>query len=46
MEPKELEEIAPGRSRAVDIAGFVDLHDVPPVSFDPWGRRVLAWAGS
>lgn len=46
MEPKELEEIAPRRSRAVDIAGFVDLNDVQPVSFDPWGRRVLAWAGS
>lgn len=34
VEPKELEEIAPGRSRAVDIAGFVNLSDVPPVFFD------------
>lgn len=25
VEPKELDEIAPGRSRSLDIAGFVDL---------------------
>ncbi|MET8771804.1 Ku protein [Streptomyces sp. NPDC004658] len=34
VEPEELEEIAPGRSRVIDLAGFVDLHDVEPVYFD------------
>ncbi|MEU9479787.1 Ku protein [Streptomyces sp. NPDC048191] len=34
VEPEELEEIAPGRSKAIDLAGFVDLHEVEPVYFD------------
>ncbi|MFK0223883.1 Ku protein [Streptomyces vinaceus] len=34
VEPKELDEIAPGRSRSLDIAGFVDLTDVEPIFFD------------
>ncbi|AOR30165.1 Ku protein [Streptomyces fodineus] len=33
VEPEELEEIAPGRSKVIDLAGFVDLHDVEPVYF-------------
>ncbi|WP_405705597.1 Ku protein [Streptomyces sp. NBC_00069] len=32
--PWELDEIAPGRSQALDIAGFVDLEDVDPIFFD------------
>ncbi|MEU9083362.1 Ku protein [Streptomyces sp. NPDC048357] len=34
VEPKELDEIAPGRSRSLDIAGFVDLTEVDPIFFD------------
>ncbi|CAM5413925.1 Non-homologous end joining protein Ku OS=Streptomyces lavendulae subsp. lavendulae OX=58340 GN=ykoV2 PE=3 SV=1 [Streptomyces lavendulae subsp. lavendulae] len=34
VEPKELDEIAPGRSQALDITGFVDLEDVDPIFFD------------
>ncbi|CAL9359649.1 Ku protein [Streptomyces sp. enrichment culture] len=34
VEPEELEEIAPGRSKVIDLAGFVDLHRVEPVYFD------------
>ncbi|MGW7030443.1 non-homologous end joining protein Ku [Streptomyces xanthophaeus] len=34
VEPKELDEIAPGRSRSLDITGFVDLADVDPIFFD------------
>ncbi|MEU6671956.1 Ku protein [Streptomyces sp. NPDC046727] len=34
VEPEELEEIAPGRSKVIDLAGFVDLHQVEPVYFD------------
>ncbi|MEV5147358.1 Ku protein [Streptomyces sp. NPDC052727] len=34
VEPEELEEIAPGRSKVIDLAGFVDLHEVEPVFFD------------
>ncbi|MFG2603545.1 Ku protein [Streptomyces sp. NPDC048514] len=33
VEPEELEDIAPGRSKAIDIAGFVDLRRVEPVYF-------------
>ncbi|MGW4567314.1 non-homologous end joining protein Ku [Streptomyces sp. NPDC004561] len=33
VEPEELEEIAPGRSKVIDMAGFVDLHQVEPVYF-------------
>lgn len=34
VEPEELEEIAPGKSRVIDMAGFVDLDQVEPVFFD------------
>ncbi|WP_079148082.1 non-homologous end joining protein Ku [Streptomyces agglomeratus] len=34
VEPGELEDIAPGRSQAVEITGFVDLENVEPVFFD------------
>ncbi|MFB6999284.1 Ku protein [Streptomyces virginiae] len=34
VEPKELDEIAPGRSRAIEISGFVDLDTVDPIFFD------------
>ncbi|MFF8775554.1 Ku protein, partial [Kitasatospora sp. NPDC015120] len=37
VEPDELEQISPGRSRTIDIAGFVDLADVAdvdPIFFD------------
>ncbi|WP_229843463.1 non-homologous end joining protein Ku [Streptomyces chryseus] len=34
IEPGELEDIAPGRSQAVEITGFVDLEQVEPVFFD------------
>ncbi|GAA1554204.1 Ku protein [Streptomyces globosus] len=34
VEPEELDEIAPGRSRSLEIAGFVDLAEVDPIFFD------------
>ncbi|MGX1881549.1 non-homologous end joining protein Ku [Streptomyces sp. NPDC055287] len=34
IEPGELEDIAPGRSQAVEISGFVDLERVEPIFFD------------
>ncbi|WP_431951716.1 Ku protein [Actinacidiphila sp. bgisy167] len=34
VEPEELDEIAPGRSKALDITGFVDLEKVDPIYFD------------
>ncbi|MER5730781.1 Ku protein [Streptomyces sp. NPDC002138] len=34
VEPAELDEIAPGRSRSLEIAGFVDLAEVDPIFFD------------
>ncbi|MBZ4320965.1 non-homologous end joining protein Ku [Streptomyces huiliensis] len=34
VEPGELEEIAPGRSKALEITGFVDLDTVDPIYFD------------
>ncbi|MFE7587883.1 Ku protein [Kitasatospora sp. NPDC057512] len=34
VEPEELEQISPGRSRTIDIADFVDLADVDPIFFD------------
>ncbi|MDX3771706.1 MULTISPECIES: Ku protein [unclassified Streptomyces] len=34
VEPDELDEIAPGRSQAIDISDFVDLGEVEPVYFD------------
>lgn len=34
VEPDELDEIAPGRSRTIDISDFVDLADIEPVYFE------------
>ncbi|MFI8085374.1 Ku protein [Kitasatospora sp. NPDC086009] len=34
VEPDELDQLSPGRSRTIDIAGFVDLADVDPIFFD------------
>lgn len=34
VEPEELAEIAPGRSRSLDIDTFVELADIDPVYFD------------
>ncbi|WP_329123465.1 Ku protein [Streptomyces sp. NBC_01353] len=34
VEPEELEEIAPGRSKTLEITGFVDLDEVEPIFFD------------
>ncbi|MFE2263146.1 non-homologous end joining protein Ku [Streptomyces griseosporeus] len=34
VEPDELDEIAPGRSRTIDITDFVDLDRIEPVYFD------------
>ncbi|MEV1021015.1 Ku protein [Streptomyces sp. NPDC050264] len=34
VEPAELDDIAPGRSKALEITGFVDLRDVEPIFFD------------
>ncbi|MDT9686822.1 Ku protein [Streptomyces sp. P9(2023)] len=34
VEPEELEEIAPGRAKAREITGFVDLDAVDPIFFD------------
>ncbi|WP_328868900.1 Ku protein [Streptomyces sp. NBC_00287] len=33
VEPDELDEIAPGRSRTLDISAFVDLPEIEPVYF-------------
>ncbi len=34
VEPKEMDDIAPGRSKAIEVAGFVDLDAVDPIFFD------------
>ncbi|WP_371502868.1 Ku protein [Kitasatospora sp. NBC_00374] len=34
VEPDELEQISPGRSRTIDVSGFVDLSEVDPIFFD------------
>lgn len=34
VEPDELDEIAPGRSRTIDLSDFVDLDRIEPVYFD------------
>ncbi|MGC9495913.1 Ku protein [Streptomyces sp. WG7] len=47
VEPEELEEIAPGRSRTLEITDFVDLDRIAPVYFDrtyyvaPRGKEYL-----
>lgn len=33
IDPEELEEIAPGRSRTIDIESFVDMDDIDPIYF-------------
>ncbi|MBW5485031.1 non-homologous end joining protein Ku [Streptomyces bambusae] len=34
VEPAELDDIAPGRSKSLEISGFVDLDDIDPIFFD------------
>ncbi|MFF1872342.1 Ku protein [Kitasatospora herbaricolor] len=34
VEPDELEQISPGRSKTIEITGFVDLEQVEPIYFD------------
>ena len=34
IEPSELDDIAPGRSRALTVTGFVDIADVDPIYYD------------
>ncbi|GAA2280593.1 MULTISPECIES: non-homologous end joining protein Ku [Kitasatospora] len=34
MEPEELEQLSPGRSKTIDIRGFVDLEQVDPIFFN------------
>ncbi|GAA2087617.1 Ku protein [Kitasatospora saccharophila] len=34
VEPAELEELSPGRSRTIEIGGFADLAEIDPVFFD------------
>ncbi|MEV0416452.1 Ku protein [Streptomyces sp. NPDC050448] len=34
VEPSELDDIAPGRSKAIEVAGFVDLDAVDPIFFE------------
>ncbi|WP_324610036.1 Ku protein [Streptomyces sp. NRRL F-4428] len=34
VEPAELDDIAPGRSKTLEISGFVDLAEIDPIFFD------------
>ncbi|MET9571752.1 Ku protein [Streptomyces virginiae] len=34
VEPAELDDIAPGRSKSLEISGFVDLAEIAPIFFD------------
>ncbi|MDX3533111.1 Ku protein [Streptomyces sp. MB09-01] len=34
VEPAELDDIAPGRSKILEISGFVDLDEIDPIFFD------------
>ena len=34
VEPDELDQISPGRSKTIEISGFVDLDQVEPIFFD------------
>ena len=34
IEPEELEEMSPTRSKTIEVSGFVDLADVEPIFFD------------
>jgi DNA end-binding protein Ku len=33
VEPEELDQIAPGRSRSINVSAFVDLHEIDPIYF-------------
>jgi len=33
IDPAELDEIAPGRSRSIDVTAFVDLDEIDPIYF-------------
>ena len=33
VEPKELDQIAPGRSRSIDVTAFVDLDEIDPIHY-------------
>ncbi|MDQ3404987.1 MAG: Ku protein [Actinomycetota bacterium] len=33
IEPEELDQIAPGRSRTIDIAAFVDIDEIDPIHY-------------
>ncbi|MGQ0719139.1 MAG: Ku protein [Pseudonocardiales bacterium] len=41
VEPEELEAIAPGRSRTIDITTFIDLDEINPTTFVMRGREYL-----
>ncbi|MEU5811718.1 Ku protein [Streptomyces sp. NPDC047718] len=34
VEPQELDDIAPGRSKSIEVSGFVDLDTIDPIFFD------------
>ncbi|MEV6318600.1 Ku protein [Streptomyces sp. NPDC051776] len=34
IEPDELDDITPGRSKAIEITGFADLEEIEPIYFD------------
>ena len=34
IDPEELESIAPGKTRTIDIEDFVDLEDIDPIYFE------------
>ncbi|MGF1427571.1 Ku protein [Kitasatospora sp. LaBMicrA B282] len=34
VEPAELEQISPGRSKSIEISGFVELGEIDPIYFD------------
>ncbi|WP_269858581.1 non-homologous end joining protein Ku [Streptomyces sp. RPT161] len=34
VEPEELDEVAPGRSKKLEISGFIDLDEIDPVYYD------------
>jgi len=34
LSPEEIASVAPGRSKTIDVSGFVDLADIDPVYFD------------
>jgi len=52
VEPEELEAIAPGRSRTIDITTFVDLDEIDPLYFQktywlaPSGEQYARYGGN